>query len=90
MHELNSGEWVCPVCETINTGSTCIICGTEKIQGNTTPITEEKIPGNDIPEPAENGEDVPDEPQYKKWQRILAIVLILVTVVMVFYLLEKI
>ena len=27
---VNSEEWVCPICETINTDTSCIICGTEK------------------------------------------------------------
>ena len=46
MSELKSDEWICPVCETINAGSTCFICGTVKPQDETVQASKTEINDN--------------------------------------------
>lgn len=46
MSELKSDEWICPVCETINAGSTCFICGTVKPQDETVQASKAGIEDN--------------------------------------------
>ncbi len=48
MSELKSGEWICPVCETINAGNTCFICGTAKPQEDTVQTLKAEIQDNTI------------------------------------------
>lgn len=83
-------EWQCPVCETVNTGDNCTICGTKKNDQN---VERTEIPqktrneDSDKTQTVNSGDtnlmDSSDELQWERdrWKRVVAIVILSVILI---------
>lgn len=80
MNKVNNDEWVCPVCETVNSGDICVICGAKKGLKNkiTQPLKlSEDINTNALENIQKNSDE---EAQWgaDRWKRIVAIIILLI------------
>lgn len=87
MDEANNNEWVCPVCETVNTNNVCVICGAKMQLQNSIAQTSnlEKQEESTTDEHSVNVSAEDSQWEADKWKRFVAIIILAINILAVVF-----